>query len=86
MFRMRVSNYNKRTTVPERTAAQALGGGGLNAFHWDQLLALDLAIVEAQNVKLILRLPNCCNVSSWRKNLIKLTPYDETKKRVTTHR
>ena len=73
MFRMRVSNYNKRTTVPERTAAQALGGGGgggLNAFHWEQLLALDLGYVEAQNVKLTLRLPNYCNVSSWRKNLI----------------
>ena len=27
------------------------------------------------------RLPNYCNVSSWRNNLIKLIHYDETKKR-----
>ena len=33
-----------------------------------------------KNVKLARRLPNYCNVSSWRNNLIKLTHYDETEK------
>ena len=39
---------NNRTTAPERTAAQATGGP--NAFHWYQILALDSAVVEVQEM------------------------------------
>ena len=57
------------------------GGGGLNAFYWYQIFALDSVVVEGpKNVKLAWKLPNNCNVSTWRNNLIKLTHYDGTKK------
>ena len=78
---MGVSN-NIITTALERTAAKATGGvGGLNAFYWYQIFARDSAVVDSQNVKLAWRVPNYCNVSSWRNNLTKLTNYDETKMR-----
>ena len=37
---------NNRTTAFEQTAAKATGG--LNAFYWYQIFALDSAVVEAQ--------------------------------------
>ena len=40
---------NNRTTALERTAAQATGGG-LNAFYWYQIFALDSAVVEVQKM------------------------------------
>ena len=46
-----------------------------------KFFALDYAVVEAKYVKLVWRLPNYCNVASWRNNLINLTHYDETRKR-----
>ena len=67
---------NNRTTALERTAASATGG--LNAFYWYQIFALDSAVVEVQ---LAWKPINYCNVLSWRNTLIKLTHYDETKKR-----
>ena len=39
---------NNRTTALERTAAQA--NGGLNAFYWYQIFALDSAVVEVQEM------------------------------------
>ena len=70
---------NNRIAALERTSA--LATGGLNAFNWHQIFALNSVVVKAQNiVKLAWRLPNYCNVSPQRNNLIKLTPYDETKK------
>ena len=39
---------NNRTTALERTAAKV--SGGLDAFYWNQIFALDSAVVEAQNV------------------------------------
>ena len=39
---------NNRTTALERTAAKVTGG--LNAFYWNQIFALDSAVVEAQNM------------------------------------
>ena len=72
-------NNNNPTTL-EQTAASATGC--LNAFYWYQIFALDSAVVEEQNcLARIWGFPNYCNVSSWRNNLIKLTHYDETKKR-----
>ena len=53
------------------------GGGGLNAFYWYQICALDPAVVEV----LVWKPSNYCNVSSWRNTLIKLAHYDETKER-----
>ena len=48
---MGVTIKNKRTTTLERTAAKA--PGGINAFYWYQIFALDSAVVEAQkNVKI----------------------------------
>ena len=46
---------NNETTASERTAAKATaegvgGGGGLNAFFWYQIFALDFAVVEAQKM------------------------------------
>ena len=42
---------NNRTTALERTAAEATGGGGgLNAFYWYQIFALDSAVVEVQEM------------------------------------
>ena len=42
---------NNRTTALERTAALATGGGGgLNAFYWYQIFALDSAVVEEQEM------------------------------------
>ena len=43
---------NNRTIALERTAAKATGGGGggLNAFYWYQIFALDSAVVEAQTI------------------------------------
>ena len=67
-------------TVSTTTETQPQNGtGGLNAFFWFQIFALDTAVGEAQNVQLALWLPNYCNVSPWRNNLIKLTYYVETK-------
>ena len=40
-----------------------------------------LLLLKHKNVKLAWRLPNYCNVSSWRNNIIKLTYFDEKKKR-----
>ena len=70
-------NNNNRTTALERTAPYDTGG--LSRFYWYQILALDSAFVI---VYLAWRLHNYCNVSSQRNNLIKLTHYGETKKRV----
>ena len=39
---------NNRTTALERTAA--LATGGLNAFYWHQIFALDSAVVEVQEM------------------------------------
>ena len=39
---------NNRTTTLERTAA--LATGGLNAFYWYQIFALDSAVVEVQEM------------------------------------
>ena len=39
-------------------------------------------LLKHKHVKLAWRLANYCNVSSGRNKLIKLTNYDETKKRV----
>ena len=39
---------NNRTTALEWTAAKATGG--LNAFYWYQIFALDSAVVEAQKI------------------------------------
>ena len=44
---------NNRTTALEMTAALATGvggGGGLNAFYWYQIFALDSAVVEVQEM------------------------------------
>ena len=43
---MGVTINNNRTTALKRTAAKAIWGG-LNAFYWYQIIALDSAIVEA---------------------------------------
>ena len=40
-----------------------------------------LIMLKHKHVKLAWRLPNYCNVSPGRNNVIKLTHYDETKKR-----
>ena len=39
---------NNRTTALERTAVKATGG--LNAFYWYQIFALDSAVVEVQEI------------------------------------
>ena len=39
---------NNRITALERTAVKATGGGGLNAFYWYQIVALDSVVVETQ--------------------------------------
>ena len=39
-----------------------------------------ILLLKHSNVKLAWRLPNYCNVSSWRNNLIKYTYYDQAKK------
>ena len=39
-----------------------------------------MLLLRHKNLKLAWRLPNSYNVSSQRNNLIKLTPYDESKK------
>ena len=58
-----------------------VGGGGLKCILLVPNLRPRFFVVEAKkNVKLAWRLPNYWNVSLWRKNLIKLTHYDETKK------
>ena len=75
-----MNNNNNNPTTLEQTAASATAC--LNAFYWYQIFALDSAVVEEQNC--LARnwgVPNYCNVSSWRNNLIKLTHYDETEKR-----
>ena len=54
--------------------------GGLNAFNSYQIFALDSAVHEAQNGKLLWIIPNYCNVSLHRNNIIKLTYNDETGK------
>ena len=41
---MGVLIINNRTTALERTAALAKGVGGLNAFYWYQMFALDSAV------------------------------------------
>ena len=42
---------NNRITALEGTAAKATGGGGgLNAFYWYKIFALDSAVVEAQKM------------------------------------
>ena len=51
--------------------------GGLNAFYWYQIFALDYVVVKIQTWAL----PNYCNVSSHRNNLIKLKHYDDTKEK-----
>ena len=54
--------------------------GGLNAFYWYQIFALDSAVVgSTRKYKLTWRHSSYCNVSSWRKTLIESTHFDETK-------
>ena len=55
--------------------------GGLNAFYWYQIFTLDSAVVEAQKMLIAWRIPNYCNVSSYRNNIIKLMHCDETERR-----
>ena len=50
----------------------------LNAFYWYQIFALDFVVVKTEkNDKLAWMLPNYCNVTSQRNNLIKLKHYEE---------
>ena len=57
------------------------GGGGLNAFYWYQIFALDSAVVEVQ--KLFSSHGGLLTNAMYYhgETLIKLTPFDETKKR-----
>ena len=75
-----INKVNKnRTTVLERTAAQGTGGG-LNAFYWYQIFALDSAVVEVQEMfRSHGSLPTIA-MYLHEETLIKLTHYDETKK------
>ena len=41
---------NNRTTNLEGQQPKPRGGGGLNAFYWYQIFALDYAIVEVQEM------------------------------------
>ena len=49
---IKLYNYSTTTEPPilERTTAQATGGGGLNAFSWYQIIALDSAVVKTQKL------------------------------------
>ena len=53
-------------------------GGGLNAFILGQ--NLDFVVVKAQACLACIEDPTLCNASSQINNLIKLIPYDVTKK------
>ena len=58
------------------------GGWGLNAFYRYQLFALDSAVVEVQEMfSSHGSLLTNAMVSPWSNTLIKLTNYEETKKR-----
>ena len=50
------------------------GGGGLNAFYWRQIFALDSVVVKTQNC--LARM----EASSQRNNQIRIKHYDKTKK------
>ena len=87
-----VNNKSTTTMTTEsqplvRTAAQAsvcVWGGGGGAKCIVQVPNLRHRFCCCKNTKivyLVWRLPNYCNVSSKRNNLIKLTHYDDTKKR-----
>ena len=54
------------------------GGGGLNAFYWNQIFALDSVVVKTQ--KCLARM-EASNTVYHHRETIKLTHYDETKKR-----
>ena len=51
---------------------------------WAIFFNLDSTDVDVKT--LVCRPSKYCNVSSWRNTLIKLTPYDEIKKGLTTDR
>ena len=77
-------NKKSTTTEPlplEQTAAEATGGG-LNAFYWYQIFALDTAVVEAQETPSPHGSTPTNAMHHHGETLIKLTHYDETKKRV----
>ena len=57
-----------------------MGGGGVNTFYWRQIVALDYVVDNTQNL-VSSHGGFLINASSQRNNLIKLTHYDETKKR-----
>ena len=74
-----INNESITTEPPPQIGQQPKAPGGLNAFYWCQTVALYYTVVK---VKLTWRPSNYCNVSSQRNNLIKLTHYGETNKRV----
>ena len=51
-MRVTINNESTTTEPPPYNGQQPkpLGGGGLNAFYWYQIFALDSAIVEAQKM------------------------------------
>ena len=64
----------------DSSLSRSRGGGRLNAFYWYQIFDQILLLMKHTHFKLAWRLPNFCNVSSQRNNLVKLTHYDETQK------
>ena len=59
-----INNESTTTELPPLNGQQPKPLGGLNAYYWYKIFALYSAVVEAQNVKLALRIPNNCNISS----------------------
>ena len=57
------------------------GGGGLDAFYWFQIFALDSAVVEVQEMFSSLGSLLTTAMYHHGETLIKLAHYDETKKR-----
>ena len=58
------------------------GGGGLNAFYWYQIFVLDSTVVEVK--EMFISHESLLTIAMYhhgKNTLIKLTHYDETKKR-----
>ena len=72
---MGVTINNESTTTelpPKDSSLSHEGGGGLNAFYWYQIFALDSAVVEVQEMFSSQVSSLCKNVSSLCKNVSSL--------------
>ena len=81
-----IRTYHKYTLQTNPWHREEEEEGGLNAFYWRQIFALDSVVVETQNCLARMEVSLLMQCNTTENNQIKVTDYGKTKKRPMTHR